>query len=135
MCDFIIYISFFSYIDSTVLNTINITIQYNNTIKQNLSFVTIHHVLVRCSICLYILFLHCALYVLYEAKKDDYYSHLLPRPSIPQNNFGGIQFSESQQFSESETFGSLGAGVGRGLGGGGVLGEVSWPIDYWDKYN
>ena len=30
-----IYISFISYIDSTVLNTSNITIQYNNTIKQN----------------------------------------------------------------------------------------------------
>ena len=27
--------SFISYIDSTVLNTSNITIQYNNTIKQN----------------------------------------------------------------------------------------------------
>ena len=35
MCDFIIYISFISYIDSTVLNTINITIQYNKTIIQN----------------------------------------------------------------------------------------------------
>ena len=31
----VLYISFISYIDSTVLNTTNITIQYNNTIKQN----------------------------------------------------------------------------------------------------
>ena len=30
-----IYISVISYIDSTILNTSNITIQYNNTIKQN----------------------------------------------------------------------------------------------------
>ena len=42
---------------------------------------------------------------------------------IPKD-FGGIAFSDLQQFSEFENFGPLGAG------GGGVHGEVSWPIDY-----
>ena len=41
-----------------------------------------------------------------------------------QKNFGGIAFSDPQQFCELENFGSLGAGRG------GVHGEVSWPIDY-----
>ena len=45
-------------------------------------------------------------------------------PSISQKNFGGIAFSDPQQFSELENFGPLGAR------GGGVHGEVSWPIDY-----
>ena len=43
--------------------------------------------------------------------------------SIFQKNFGGIAFSDPQQFSELENFGPLGAG-------GGVHGEVSWKIDY-----
>ena len=42
----------------------------------------------------------------------------------PQTNFGGIAFSDPQQFSEIENFGPLGAGWG-----GGVHGEESWPID------
>ena len=44
-------------------------------------------------------------------------------PSISQKIFGGIAFSEPQQFSELENYGPLGAG-------GGVHGEVSRPIDY-----
>ena len=44
--------------------------------------------------------------------------------SISDKNLGVIKFSEPQQFSESENFGPL------GTGGGGVHGDVSWPIDY-----
>ena len=35
-------------------------------------------------------------------------------PSISQENFGGIRFSELQQFFESENFDPLGAGDGEG---------------------
>ena len=48
-------------------------------------------------------------------------------PSISQKIFGGIAFSDPQQFSELENFGPLGAE-------GGVHGEVSWPIDYMEHY-
>ena len=41
---------------------------------------------------------------------------------ISQKNVGGIVFLDPQQFSELENVGTLGAG-------GGVHGEVSWPID------
>ena len=42
-------------------------------------------------------------------------------PSISQKIFGGIAFSDPQQFSELENFGPLGVGGG----GGGGHGEVS----------
>ena len=59
-------------------------------------------------------------------KKTTFFYLKLPLwLSISQKIFGGIAFSDPQQFSELENFGPLGAG-----GGGGLHGEVSWLIDY-----
>ena len=60
----------------------------------------------------------------FEKKNTFFYLKWPLGPSISQKIFGGIAFSDPQQFSELENFGPLGAG------GGGVHGEVSWPIDY-----
>ena len=58
-------------------------------------------------------------------KTNTFFYLKLPLSSyISQNNFGGIAFSDPQQFSELENFGPLGAGRR------GVHGEISWLIDY-----
>ena len=46
-------------------------------------------------------------------KKNTFYDLKWPLgPSISQKIFGGIAFSDPQQFSELENFGPLGAGGG-----------------------
>ena len=56
-------------------------------------------------------------------KKHVFSSKSTPETFHIPKNFGGLLFSEPQQFSESENFGPLGAG--------GVHGDVSWPMDYY----
>ena len=48
--------------------------------------------------------------VFFIKKKQFFYLKVPLCLSISQKNFGGIQISEPQQFSELENFGPLGAG-------------------------